>query len=252
MRRGAVILSWLLLAVISRGQSPAAAVLMSSTDGETANWMPSWYGQEDSIGGIGATNVGAIATTDNGWLLDGTNNYILCGKPPSIAIGTDRYYSMSAWVWMPSIPTSTYYMAVCGVGISAAKTRWVMWVRNDATNHAFVSLGQLGYQYGTGSGGNLTYLSNTWYHIAMTLDRMGSMRFYRNGTNLASCQLADSPVANLADSMDYTSSGADFGIGAYAGDGNYKFKGIIKNVCVWKNRELTSDEVVEIYNRGPP
>lgn len=228
----------------------AAAVLMSSTDGETANWMPSWYGQKDSIGGIGATNVGTIATTDNGWVLDGTTNYILCGKPPSLAIGTDRYYSMSAWVWMPSIPAGNYYMVVCGVGISAPSTHWVMWVRNDATNHAFVTINTSAI-IGTASDERLTYLPNTWYHLVMTMDRKGSLRFYRNGTNLASCQLAGSPIENLNDSMDYPSN-VDFGIGAYAGDGNYKFKGIIKNVCVWKNRELTSDEVVEIYNRGPP
>jgi len=89
-----------------------------------------------------------------------------------------------------------------------------------------------------------TYNNNTWYNIIVTYDGSGNnsgLKVYVNG--VLPTQTLD-PVGTYVGMSNTTSP---FTIGSFA-SGVDDFDGKIDEVHVWKNRELTSAEVLEIYN----
>jgi hypothetical protein len=89
-----------------------------------------------------------------------------------------------------------------------------------------------------------TYNNNTWYNIIVTYDGSGNnsgLKVYVNG--VLPTQTLD-PVGTYVGMSNTTSP---FTIGSFA-SGYDDFDGKIDEVHVWKNRELTSAEVLEIYN----
>jgi len=89
-----------------------------------------------------------------------------------------------------------------------------------------------------------TYNNNTWYNIAVTYDGSGNnsgLKIYVNG--VLPTQTLD-PVGTYVGMSNTTSP---FTIGSFE-NGVDDFDGKIDEVHVWKNRELTSAEVLDIYN----
>ena len=89
-----------------------------------------------------------------------------------------------------------------------------------------------------------TYNNNTWYNIIVTYDGSGNnsgLKVYVNG--VLPTQTLD-PVGTYVGMSNTTSP---FTIGSFA-SGLDDFDGKIDEVHIWKNRELTSAEVLDIYN----
>lgn len=90
---------------------------------------------------------------------------------------------------------------------------------------------------------------NTWYHVAYTDDGiLGGEKLYVNGLEIAS---------NTTDSVGtYTTMGVNTVNATFAtpnwavGDTINKHKGLINDAGIYKDRELTAIEILDIYNKG--
>ena len=70
------------------------------------------------------------------------------------------------------------------------------------------------------------------------------MKLYKNGTEA----VKSSYLAGTYVKCTNIGSNTAFGVGEWF-NGNY-LNGILDEVAIWKNRELTSLEVAELYNSG--
>ena len=91
---------------------------------------------------------------------------------------------------------------------------------------------------------------NTWYHICYTDSgnaSVGSGKLYINGVaNVAINQ----NVGGTYKIMNTGPSITRVGQFAFNTDTNLKHKGLIDELAIWKNRELTATEVLELYTKG--
>ena len=95
------------------------------------------------------------------------------------------------------------------------------------------------------------FLLNTWYHICYTDSgnaSVGSGKLYINGvTNVAINQNVGGTYTRMNNGTMITRIGhASFGLLP----SNGKHRGSIDELAIWKNRELTATEVLELYNKG--
>lgn len=92
---------------------------------------------------------------------------------------------------------------------------------------------------------------NTWTHFVYTDNgsgAVGSGKIYRNGvldTNLN--QNTGGTYTRMNNGTMFTRIGhASFNLNSLNG----KHRGLIDELAIWKNRELTATEVLELYNKG--
>lgn len=85
---------------------------------------------------------------------------------------------------------------------------------------------------------------NTWKHIVITNLNSGTtgLKMYINGVQTTT--LATN--TNSYTRMINTSSNVIIGSGA----SSHKHRGLLDEMYIWKNRELTAAEVLDIYNKG--
>jgi len=91
---------------------------------------------------------------------------------------------------------------------------------------------------------------NTWYHVVVTFSdsaSVGSTKIYVNGS------LDVQTDANVGGTYTRMNNGTSQVFMARAGwdtDTTLKHRGKLDEIAIWKNRELTSTEVSELYNAG--
>lgn len=91
---------------------------------------------------------------------------------------------------------------------------------------------------------------NTWTHFVYTDDgsgAVGSGKMYRNGvldTNIN--QNSGGTYTRMNNGTNITR----IGINSWAESSALKTRGLIDEVAIWKNRELTATEVLELYTKG--
>lgn len=95
------------------------------------------------------------------------------------------------------------------------------------------------------------FLLNTWYHLCYTDNgsgAVGSGKLYINGvldTNI------NQNVGGTYTRMNNGTSITRIGRNSWNIDDNrLKHRGLIDELAIWKNRELTATEVLELYNKG--
>lgn len=101
---------------------------------------------------------------------------------------------------------------------------------------------------GVGTGLN-PFNINTWYHICYTDNGSGLIsgcKLYINGVLSNSIQES----VGVYTRMNNGTQPIRIGQAGWDLSPNLKHKGLIDELAIWKNRELTATEVLELYNKG--
>jgi len=91
---------------------------------------------------------------------------------------------------------------------------------------------------------------NTWHHICYTDDGsglVGSGKIYINGVDDTT---TNSNIGGTYTRMNNGIANSGFGYAVFNNTETLKHKGLLDEIAIWKNRELTQDEVTELYNKG--
>jgi hypothetical protein len=91
---------------------------------------------------------------------------------------------------------------------------------------------------------------NTWYHIVYTdngSSSIGSGKLYINGSlNTAISE----NVGGTYTQMNNGTASTSFGYAGFNNIQELKHRGLLDEIAIWKNRELTATEIAELYNSG--
>ena len=90
---------------------------------------------------------------------------------------------------------------------------------------------------------------NTWYHICYTdsgSGAVGSGKLYINGV----ANVAINQNVGTYTRMNNGTSLTSIGISSWSPVHPLKHRGLIDELAIWKNRELTATEVLELYTKG--
>jgi hypothetical protein len=94
------------------------------------------------------------------------------------------------------------------------------------------------------------FLLNTWYHICYTdsgSGAIGSGNIYINGSlNAPINQNVGGTYTRMPNGNNLTR----IGMNAWSTEVVLKHRGLIDELAIWKNRELTATEVAELYTKG--
>jgi hypothetical protein len=207
----------------------------------TAYWYPSAdQNNTDRILGIASTNtVNAASVTTNGWEFNGTSQYLDMGRPPEIELGTNLQYSMAAWFRQTAVGS---VRGIMGKSQGANGDRWSLYI--DTRPATILQEGTAGL---VALVSPTSYSSNTWYHLAMTINRSAASNFflYIDG--------AVSVVGTFTNTGAITYDGnvnVPFRFGSFnstAGAPAFYFNGVIDQAAVWNGRALTSNEVFNLF-----
>jgi hypothetical protein len=91
---------------------------------------------------------------------------------------------------------------------------------------------------------------NTWTHFVYTDNgsgAIGSGKIYRNGILFTEI---NQNVGGTYTRMNNGTNLTRIGINSWAPSVNFKHRGLIDELAIWKNRELTATEVAELYTKG--
>ncbi|MFH1641356.1 MAG: LamG-like jellyroll fold domain-containing protein, partial [Nanoarchaeota archaeon] len=174
------------------------------------------------------------------YAFDGVDDYVSSGANTA-NVGTSDL-TISTWVkWAGS---GESYGGIVSNGPFQGGTNHYILYRRDLTNKSSIRIDD-----GTNSKG-LTWgdvlESDSWVHVAVTVDRDGNVTGYSNGVK------SESESHSVTGTLD---SSENFYIGEML-QGNPGstshlgyFKGLIDEVAIW-NRTLSADEILNIYRRG--
>lgn len=189
-----------------------------------------------------STNVPVYTATFTQTSRGSATTVVGCGTPSNLQFTNTTAFTISYWLYVTS--TST---AVCTVGYATGGSGpWYM---------EFNAVGPGLLQFDIYDGTNFHRVaSNTalvigrWYNIVVTRNRLNSATtssaMYINGVDVS----ARSNVGNPG-TLNYT--GAQFNIGARGlppnAVENLANAGLIQNVMIWQNRNLTLTEIRQLY-----
>jgi len=176
---------------------------------------------------------------------DGVDDHVDCGDKDSLDVGTDDF-SIVAWIkcaeydpgdWEAQIvykfdhtvPRHGYLLGVRG-SLDAGnmnKPVFILGLGQDAGQHLF---------------GTKNINDDVWHHLAMTVDRDGSMILYRDGEVEAQANIAGSANQNEDNAIS-------FNIGSQSDALSRSIMGLIDEVAVFK-AILTQDDIKEIMTEG--
>jgi len=162
---------------------------------------------------------------------------------------TDVPFSMSMWVNFSNFSTTGNWL----INKRSATTG------NDEWSLAFISGGALTFakfQYNNNgivqliSTNTGIFSTSTWYHIVYTDNgsgAVGSGKIYIDGAlNVSS----NSNSGGTYTRMNNGTRQVYCGINSWSPEVGFKHKGQLDEIAIWKNRELTSTEVTQLYNAG--
>lgn len=94
------------------------------------------------------------------------------------------------------------------------------------------------------------FLLNNWYHIVFTDNgskNISGMKFYLNGSLLSTTDNSVGVYTGMPNGTSNTRMGMASWINSFP---QIRHQGYIDEVAVWKNRELTTTEITQLYNSG--
>jgi hypothetical protein len=180
------------------------------------------------------TNGATYATgkINNGFSLDGTNDYI---SLPNAMFTPSGSYSISQWINFPSVGTFAI-KPIFVVGSTLTTNSIVIYLYNDGSSTfiRFLNSNNSTYQI-------LDYILpsfNVFYHIVCVKDTVSNKYYvYVNG----------SLAIQSAIGVNYVSNNTTVRLGNLS---SWYYTGIIDEVALWDSKALTSSEVTQLYNSG--
>jgi hypothetical protein len=232
---------------MSRGSAPANPLWNGLQAYYTADNTPNDVTGNGYNGALvnGATYGAGII--NNGFSLDGVNDYVNLGD--NLDIGLDSW-TYNFWINMDTINRSNSILTKTDSGNSWQ--RW--WYRVNSSNKLEFHL-----QKGNNNVTDRKYFrssqslnASTWYMVTIVLDRTDKAYMYINGTpeSIVSTNGNGTSITNELSSWSSFDFNRVFNccIGAISTSAN-SFDGIIDEGGIW-NRVLTPTEVTELYNSG--
>jgi hypothetical protein len=153
------------------------------TDGMTAKYKLD-YDANDSVGTVNGTATGAtFSSTETGKrsaLFDGSNDYINLTDNDVFEVNATDSRTFSLWFKLDSSASSGFMHLLNKRNVSSNNNGWAMYKEsNNALAFQLVSGGTSAAYIVT----NSALSNNTWYHVAVTVDRTNDiMKIYLNGT----------------------------------------------------------------------
>ena len=169
---------------------------------------------------------------------DGINDYI---QLPTNSLNLTGNYSMNLWLYLPSSPNSTLLSVFGNDGTN--KGFYIDLTNSNSYTFRFVGFNNGNVTIALNASGNPGYLSR-WSMATLTVSGT-SVKVYLDGS-LVSSGVMSSPINYIG--TTYPTLGA-FRIGNGSPSGYLANGTKIDALSVW-NKELTSNEVTELYNSG--
>lgn len=158
----------------------------------------------------------------------------------------DLPFSISMWVWIDSFSVANNALFVKRP-TTGSTSEYYTFIGDD-TGQARILLhseGETGVFISRISDSVLS--TDTWYHLVFTYDGSGlssGIKIYINGSEDTTSDASSGTYVRMINSTELPQF---FRLGT---NNNTVHKGIIDEVGIWKNKELTLTEVSELYNSG--
>ena len=181
---------------------------------------------------------------------DSTDRYVNIADSDSLSFtnGTnDLAFSISLWVNFSSFSSIGNWLVNKRNSTNGGDEWQIIYYQNRLFFHKIHFNNKNIYQ-GVGTGLN-PFNINIWYHICYTDNGSGLIsgcKLYINGVLSNSVQ--DS--VGVYTRMNNGTQPIRIGMSGWQSHPNLKHRGLVDELAIWKNRELTPTEVLELYNSG--
>lgn len=216
--------------VASRGINPLWTGLLTY---HTADNTPN-----DALGvANGTLTNGATYATgkiNNGFSLDGVNDYVSLGVVSAYNFGTGSF-TISCWAYLTS---DTYFKALLGIGgYSDTVNGFTIYVKPTQKVEVWRRVDSGGTYTTIGSTADNSFTLNAWHHVVLRRNS-GTIDIFIDNTK-----------TNIATGATY-SLGSATGTSLIGDNGfSLPMPGKIDEIGVW-GRDLSDSEVTELYNSG--
>lgn len=185
------------------------------------------------------SNFTTFSSENSYFTFDGVNEWVNCGNSSTLNFGKADSFSYSCWMNATSLASAQILLSKRNL----AEGTQLYFAPTTSTAFSIFFLDDSGLNRRYLLRGTTTLSTDTWYHIVLTYD----------GTDATGVKLYINNVSDSLTIIDNNITGDfksthQFEIGS-ARNGQFNFNGIIDEVSVWE-KELTSDEVNEIFKRG--
>ena len=204
-----------------------------------------WNMVDNKPGTLGlSTNVPVYTATFTQTARGSATTVVGCGSPSNLQFTSTTAFTISLWLYVTNTSTVVCpisYAALGGTGpwyleYNAVGAGLLQFDIYDGTNYHRVS-------------SNTALVINRWYNIVVTRNRLNSATtsstMYINGVDVS----ARSNLGNPG-TLNYATS--QFNIGARGlppnSVENLTGTGLIQNVMIWQNRNLTQTEIRQLYS----
>jgi hypothetical protein len=210
----------------------------------------------DSVGGKNGTLIGSptFVSGKNGNAInfgnDATLRYINIADNNDFTFtnGTnDLPFSISMWVNFSSFSTTGNWL-INKRGATIGTDEWQI-IRLTSSNSILLTL------FNFNTNGNLAGFFvlnslNTWNNLVFTYSgnsAFSGLKIYLNGLNQSLTNASTGTYVRMPNGTSIVRAGEPSWSPPPA---NAKHRGLLDELAIWKNRELTSTEVTELYNAG--
>jgi|SaaInlV_150m_DNA_4_1039716.scaffolds.fasta_scaffold01201_1 hypothetical protein len=175
--------------------------------------------------------IGILQGANNALTFDGTNDYISANGVATNLAGSSTL-TMEAWFNSANVPSANDQM-ILAVNNSDGSIN---------ISHLDIETGKLKYTGSSSVAGSTTLSSNTWYHVALTLDASNNLNVYLNGNAEISTTETDRP-----------NSGDLFSIGQEWDNSTASeyFDGKIDEVRIWNDVRTETEIRQNMYRELP-
>ena len=235
--------------------------MQQSTLPAIAGW---WKGDDDATDHSGNGNNGTLENgagfglglVDDGFNLNGSNQYVLIGEPVPASLQVQGSFSLQAWIYPTTLPTD-YGSGALGLivgsqhdGSPFAGATIFLDGRTDPDSVTGAPPGHIHFNIGDGSGNGhatntLTQVPlNQWTLVTAVATPNNPFQIYYNGV----LQPSGTAQAVYPGTVGYLTSGQWLAIGQEVNE-NRPFTGLIDEVQIYSGA-LTQTQIQSIYNAG--
>ena len=201
---------------------------------DSARKMKYYASNGKSIDFQGADDGMNINDHDDFSMTDGSNN--------------DKPFSLSMWIKQEVSGTSSSANGLLiGKGTGSTSKEWKLFLHYGQLMFDIVDNSDSHYHRTTCAAQTINNPHNTWYHIVATYDGSESnsgMKIYKDGL------LSSILFGQGGSYQGMPNTNSKVAIGHRLDNSNYDFDGHMKDICVWKDYELSQAEVSAMYNDG--
>ena len=161
---------------------------------------------------------------------------------------TDKPFSLSMWIKQDVSGTSSSANGLLiGKGTATSTKEYKLFLHYGQLMFDIVDNNDSHYKRVTGPAQTINSPHATWYHIVATYNGNESqtgMRLYRDGLELSTTTGAGGTYNGMPNTNSVVA------IGHRLDNDNYDFDGHMKDICIWKDYELSQAEISAMYNDG--